>query len=169
MSLDNFFNKVETEEVEINEYEDEYPEYDTLYINDFGDGDTFKGEPRMSEIYEKTFEDKFTGQEITQNNIKLKVINHEDEEVFEAGIKLKTNADVQDIWKKSKLGSFIWSVAEVNGTPIKGNKLTNFNIKEFSEEINNMSNINIVIVSDEFENRSGEIIEYNLVKVTQIN
>lgn len=169
MSLDKFFNKVETEEVEINDYEDEYPEYDTLYINDFGDGDTFKGEPRLSEIYEKTFEDKFTGQEVTQSNIKLRVINHEDEEVFEASLKLKNMDDVQDIWKKSKLGTLIWSVADVNSTPIKGNKLNNFNIKEFSEEINNMSNINIVIVSDEFENKEGEIIEYNLVKVTQIN
>lgn len=169
MSLDNFFNKVETEEVEINEYEDEYPEYDTLYINDFGDGDTFKGEPRLSEIYEKTFEDKFTGQELTQSNIKLRVINHEDEEVFEAILKLKSMDDVQDIWKKSKLGTLIWSVADVNGTPIKGNKLNNFNIKEFADEINKMNNVSIQIVSDEFENKEGEIIEYNLVKVTSIN
>nr|WP_302578300.1 hypothetical protein [Methanobrevibacter arboriphilus] len=169
MSLDKFFNKVETEEVEINDYEDEYPEYDTLYINDFGDGDTFKGEPRLSEIYEKTFEDKFTGQEVTQSNIKLRVINHEDEEVFEASLKLKNMDDVQDIWKKSKLGTLIWSIADVNSTPIKGNKLNNFNIKEFADEINKMNNVSIQIVSDEFENRNGEIIEYNLVKVTEIN
>ncbi len=169
MSLDNFFNKVETEEVEIEEFEEEYIGYDTLYINDFGEGDTFAGEPVMSEIYDKTFEDKFTGREITQNNIKLRIINHENKEIFEAGIKLKTKNNIQDIWNKSKLGTLIWSIAAANNTPINGNKLTNFNIKEFSDEINNMSNINIVIVSDEFENKEGEIIEYNLVKVTQIN
>lgn len=169
MSLDNFFNKVETEEVEINEYEDEYHDYDILYINDFGDGDRFKGQPVMSEIYDKTFEDKFTGKETTINNIKLRVINHEDNEIFEANLKLKSMNDVQDIWKKSKLGTIIWSIAEVNGTPITGNKLPKFNIKEFADEINKMEEINIQIVSDEFENRNGEIIEYNLVKVTKIN
>ena len=169
MSLDNFFNKVEAEEVEIEEFEDEYPDYDKLYINDFGDGDTFKGYPEMSEIYVKTFEDKFTGREIRQNNIKLKIINHDDREIFEANLKLKSMNDVQDIWKKSKLGTIIWSIAEVNGTPIKGNKLPNFNIKEFADEINKMEEINIQIVSDEFENKEGEIIEYNLVKVTEIN
>lgn len=169
MSLDNFFNKVEAEEVEIEEYEDEYPDYDTLYVNDFGDGDTFKGQPIMSEIYEKTFEDKFTGREITQNNIKLRIINHENKEIFEAGIKLKTKNNIQDIWNKSKLGTLIWSIAEVNNTPIEGNKLPNFNIKEFADEINKMKEVNIQIVSDEFENKEGEIIEYNLVKVTQIN
>lgn len=169
MSLKKFFNNVETEEVEFEEYDEKYPEYDTYYLNDCTEGDKFTGQPVLSEIYEKTFEDKYTGKEITQNTIKLQVVNHELEEVFDASIKLKNKGNIQDIWKKSKIGTLIWSIAAANDTPIKGNKLTNFNIKEFSDEINNMSNINIVIVSDEFENKEGEIIEYNLVKVTSIN
>ncbi|MBF4468830.1 MAG: hypothetical protein ISP01_05430 [Methanobrevibacter arboriphilus] len=169
MSLKKFFNNVETEEVEFEEYDEKYPEYDTYYLNDCTEGDKFTGQPVLSEIYEKTFEDKYSGKEITQNTIKLQVVNHELEEVFDASIKLKNKENIQDIWKKSKIGTLIWSIAEVNEVEIKGNKLSNFNIKEFSDEINEMEEITVEIFSDEFENKKGEIIEYNLVKVTEIN
>lgn len=134
----------------------EYEQYDLN--KDIGDGDTWTGEPFLTEIYENDWG-------LSGN---LYISNHENKERLRGRVKVKNKEDNVSFWQKSLGFSLVKSIKELNGETIS-DEINVFTVsyKELREYLNGLDEITVGVVNHTAD-INGEPTNWNTLDIVNI-
>lgn len=138
----------------------ETSEYEQYNLNDLGGKEIYEGEPYLSTMAEKEFDD---GRK--QISALFTIANHENKDRINGRVKAKSLEDELTFWHKSLGFEVIKSIKELHGENI--DKLTNhfqISYQELREYINSLEHVTVEVQSYQAE-IDGNLTFWNTFKI----
>lgn len=155
-----FFDSLEKEERGFKNKEGT-EEYETIYSNELEDGDTYSGDPFLTNIQRSEFEDEDTGEMKEKFRAVLFINDHQDKETLQCNVNFKSLNDKFTAWEKSMPYDIIDSIEELHEPGVGGKmNVYSMSFKELQKYVNNLGHIVIKI-----RHHNGDI-PYNTVRIT---
>jgi len=142
--------------------------YDEFLLStDMEPGMTFTGQPYLGEPYEYKFTSDYTGEEETNRRCQFWIMNHQNQEVLKAQLKLKSLDDEARFWEGSLGFDLIDSIDRIHN-PSEGNhNIVTISLQELREYLNGLDMVTVKVVEHSSKIK-GEVTSWNTLIITKI-